>query len=71
MQSAGYRTGLVGKWHLGVPDKFHPTKTGFDYFMGFRTGGNKVIRPTLEVNGKISRSMATPTISSPTTPYGL
>ena len=52
MQSAGYRTGLVGKWHLGVPDKFHPTKTGFDYFMGFRTGGNKVIRPTLEVNGE-------------------
>ena len=52
MQSAGYRTVLVGKWHLGVPDKFHPTKTGFDYFMGFRTGGNKVIRPTLEVNGK-------------------
>ena len=52
MQSAGYRTGLVGKWHLGVPDKFHPTKTGFDYFMGFRTGGNKVIRPILEVNGK-------------------
>ena len=52
MQSAGYRTGLVGKWHLGVPDKFHPTKTGFDYFMSFRTGGNKVIRPTLEVNGK-------------------
>ena len=52
MQSAGYRTGLVGKWHLGVPDKFHPTETGFDYFMGFRTGGNKVIRPTLEVNGK-------------------
>ena len=52
MQAAGYRTGLVGKWHLGVPDKFHPTKTGFDYFMGFRTGGNKVIRPTLEVNGK-------------------
>ena len=51
MQSAGYRTGLVGKWHLGVPHKFHPTKTGFDYFMGFRTGGNKVIRPTLEVNG--------------------
>lgn len=52
MQSAGYRTGLIGKWHLGVPDKFHPTKTGFDYFMGFRTGGNKVIRPTLEVNGQ-------------------
>ena len=52
MQAAGYHTGLVGKWHLGVPDKFHPTKTGFDYFMGFRTGGTVVINPTLEVNGK-------------------
>ena len=39
LQEAGYQTGLVGKWHLGVPDRFHPTKTGFDYFMGFRTGG--------------------------------
>ena len=52
MQAEGYHTGLVGKWHLGVPDKFHPTKTGFDYFMGFRTGGNKVTNPTLEVEGK-------------------
>jgi uncharacterized sulfatase len=51
MQQAGYHTGLVGKWHLGVPDQFHPTKTGFDYFMGFRTGGNKVTSPTLEVEG--------------------
>ena len=51
MQAAGYHTGLVGKWHLGVPDKFHPTKTGFDYFMGFRTGDNKVTSPTLEVEG--------------------
>ena len=56
MQAAGYRTGLVGKWHLGVPDKFHPTKTGFDYFMGFRTGGTVVINPTLEVNGKNAKT---------------
>jgi len=56
MQQSGYRTGLVGKWHLGVPDKFHPTKTGFDYFMGFRTGGTVVINPTLEVNGKNAKT---------------
>ena len=52
LKQAGYTSGIFGKWHLGVPDKFHPTKTGFDYFMGFRTGGNKVTNPTLEVEGK-------------------
>ena len=52
LQKQGYATGLVGKWHLGVPDRFHPTKTGFDYFMGFRTGGNVPKNPTLEKDGK-------------------
>jgi choline-sulfatase len=51
LQKAGYKTGLVGKWHLGVPDRFHPTKTGFDHFMGFRGGGNKPKDPVLEENG--------------------
>ena len=52
LQQAGYKTGLVGKWHLGVPDRFHPTKTGFDYFMGFRTGGTTPNNPTLEKDGQ-------------------
>ncbi len=51
LQAARYKTGLVGKWHLGLPDKFHPTKTGFDYFMGFRSGGNSPVDPTLEIDG--------------------
>lgn len=35
-QSAGYMTGLVGKWHLGSkrPGQ-HPNDRGFDYFFGF------------------------------------
>ncbi len=52
LQESGYATGLVGKWHLGVPDKFHPTRTGFDYFMGFRTGGTRPVDPILEADGK-------------------
>jgi arylsulfatase A-like enzyme len=30
MKSAGYTTGLFGKWHLGQDDAHHPAKRGFD-----------------------------------------
>lgn len=38
LKAAGYRTGLVGKWHLGHLSKFHPTRQGFDFFYGFLRG---------------------------------
>lgn len=35
----GYRTALVGKWHLGaIGDDYHPQRRGFDEFYGFRGG---------------------------------
>ncbi len=52
LQDAGYQTGLVGKWHLGIPEKYHPTNHGYDYFMGFLSGGNDPENPTLEKNGE-------------------
>ncbi|MAT13765.1 MAG: N-acetylgalactosamine-6-sulfatase [Planctomyces sp.] len=52
LREAGYRTGLIGKWHLGTEEQFHPTNFGYDYFMGFLAGGNKPKDPTLEVNGE-------------------
>jgi len=55
LQQSQYKTGLVGKWHLGLPDKFHPTRTGFDYFMGFRGGGNSPANPVLEIDGKTKK----------------
>jgi arylsulfatase A-like enzyme len=39
LRRAGYRTGIVGKWHLGYDFKFHPMNYGFDEFRGFM-GGN-------------------------------
>ncbi len=51
LSDAGYATGLVGKWHLGTADRYHPTKTGYQYFMGFRSGGNSPENPTLELDG--------------------
>lgn len=51
LRRAGYRTGLVGKWHLGLTDKTHPTKFGYEYFMGFREGGTSPKDPRLEMDG--------------------
>ncbi len=39
LKQAGYRTALIGKWHLGYDAKFHPMNYGFDEFRGF-VGGN-------------------------------
>jgi len=35
LKSAGYKTGLVGKWGLGMDDEGHPNRQGFDYFFGY------------------------------------
>ncbi len=39
LKSAGYKTGLIGKWHLGLSDQFHPNNRGFDEFYGILGGG--------------------------------
>lgn len=39
LQQAGYATGLVGKWHLGVSPEYHPLRRGFQEFFGFLFGG--------------------------------
>ena len=40
LKAAGYRTGIVGKWHLGEAPSFHPNRRGFDEFFGFIGGGH-------------------------------
>jgi arylsulfatase A-like enzyme len=40
LQKLGYVTGLIGKWHLGYEEQFHPLKRGFDEFWGYTGGGH-------------------------------
>ena len=53
LKANGYATALLGKWHLGTRDEFHPTRQGYDRFFGFRDGGNRPIDPHLEVEGQV------------------
>jgi arylsulfatase A-like enzyme len=38
LKGAGYRTALIGKWHLGMLPDFGPLQSGYDHFWGFRRG---------------------------------
>jgi arylsulfatase A-like enzyme len=40
LKKAGYRTALVGKWHLGEQEQCNPLNRGFDEFFGFLGGGH-------------------------------
>lgn len=54
LQQNGYRTALIGKYHLGTTTAFHPTRRGFDYFMGSLQGSFAPVNPRLEVNGQLT-----------------
>ena len=45
MKAAGYVTGMVGKWHLGYQDPYHPLDRGFDEYFGVLAGGSIFIDP--------------------------
>jgi uncharacterized sulfatase len=43
LQLADYKTGIVGKWHLGAisqDEQFHPFNHGFDYFVGLEASND-------------------------------
>ncbi len=55
LKSAGYVTGAVGKWHLGMAPHFHPLKRGYDEFFGFLHGGHSYVDPGLGTFNPILR----------------
>lgn len=44
-RAEGYKTGIVGKWHLGhTEDEYHPLNRGFDEFFGFLGGSHSYLK---------------------------
>lgn len=53
LKQNGYKTGLIGKWHLGEAEERHPTNRGFDYFVGYDQD-SKAFDPILDKNGNVA-----------------
>ena len=64
LRATGYDTALIGKWHLGKGDGFHPTQRGFDHFCGMLGGSHtyfpKPNKNQLERNGQPLREFSNP-----------
>lgn len=49
LKPAGYKSGIVGKWHLGAHKSNHPLNRGFDYFYGHLGGGHQYFPDKLTI----------------------
>jgi arylsulfatase A-like enzyme len=47
-QQAGYRTGIIGKWHLGHHPQFYPTRHGFHEYYGILYSNDMLPVRTME-----------------------
>jgi arylsulfatase A-like enzyme len=49
VSQVGYKSGMIGKWHLGAHISNHPLNRGFDEFYGHLGGGHKYFPEALTI----------------------
>jgi arylsulfatase A-like enzyme len=49
LRPAGYKSGVIGKWHLGAHESLHPLSRGFDEFYGHLGGGHRYFPDELTI----------------------
>lgn len=52
LKKADYKTGVLGKWHLGAHPSLIPNKRGFDEFYGFLEGGHRYFPEDWTINSE-------------------
>ena len=55
MKDQGYRTGVIGKWHLGDLTG-RPGERGVDFFYGFHNGSHSYIKSNTHYDGAINEA---------------
>ncbi|QBY04248.1 N-acetylgalactosamine 6-sulfate sulfatase [Thalassotalea sp. HSM 43] len=50
LQPAGYKSAIIGKWHMGTHPDLRPNQRGFDFFYGFLSGGHRYFPEELTIN---------------------
>ncbi len=65
LKALGYRTGAIGKWHVGqhLPEH-HPNARGFDFFFGM-LGGSHTYWPTVDKNQLLRNNKKVTEIRTP------
>ncbi|KAA3606471.1 MAG: N-acetylgalactosamine 6-sulfate sulfatase [Planctomycetota bacterium] len=51
LMQQGYRTAVVGKWHLGSSPEYHPMQRGFQHFTGLLGGSRSYFPMSVENTG--------------------
>lgn len=67
LQSLGYRTYGVGKWHLGDTVEYHPNVRGFDQWYGMWGGSRSYYNSTSE--GNVFQDQMTPVFGDESNDY--
>jgi arylsulfatase A-like enzyme len=54
LKPSGYKSGIIGKWHLGAHPSNHPLNRGFDEFFGHLGGGHRYLAEELTIQDSYS-----------------